>query len=484
MFETALAQLRLAASLLFAVPFNTRSLDRLVEGMRQTRDEFGMLSQQANEFVNGPILDEQTRAEMQLGRFRKQAVRAAHDTPYYAELFRKWGEDPSRLTHKSLLKLPLTSKDALREDGDAFVRRSARPLYRMLTTGTTGKPTAIWFSAREMQAFYAFSAMGYLMRNLVDSQDIVQVTTSSRAMLGNMCFMEGCTRVGAAVYQTGLLEPQEILAQLAAKRNLPGKRPKASVLFTYPSFLGHLVSRGLGHGFRSADFSIEKIALGGEIVTEGVKSRAQELFGPVEFIEAYGITESWPQGGDMCNEGHLHFEPSQGLMEVIGLNGDQPTQPGDPGTLVLTPFPPFRETTILLRYDTEDVVRAVQGPLTCSHRHIPAVSRILGKLKLSVRHDRGWTFPRQILEALEAVRAIPLPARCRFWAVPGGVAVEVFTRQITPAVHANVAASLESHGVALQELFLRSEPEGLHTTLPRRGDLRELGFATYTVPDV
>lgn len=476
MFETALAQLRLTASLLFAVPFSPKSLERLVQGMCQTRDEFGPLSRRANELVTGPALDEGTRRDIQLRRFRKQAARAANETRYYSELFARLGVDPARLTHESIVELPLTSKEAVRDDGDAFVRRSAQPVYRMLTTGTTGKPTTIWFSEREMRAFYALSAMGYLLRDVVDACDVVQLSTSSRAMLGNTCFMEGCVRLGAAVYQTGLLGPQEILARLAEQRRLPGKKPQASVLFTYPSFLGLLVSSARAHGYRPADFALEKIAVGGEIVTAGLKARAEELFGPIKFIEGYGITESWPQSGDVCSQGHLHFEPSQGLMEVISLDGSGPARPGEAGTLALTPFPPFRETTILLRYNTEDVVRPLQGPLTCSQRHIPAVSPILGKLKYAVQHEHGWTFPREILEALEAEEGIPLPARARFWSVPGGVAVEAIATEKTAAVRARVAARLEACGVPLQQLHLRGRAEELSGSLPWRGDLRELGF--------
>ena len=53
----------------------------------------------------------------------------------------------------------------------------------------------------------------------------------------------------------------------------------------------------------------------------------------------------------------LPFEPVHGLLEVLDPETRRPAGPGEVGTLVATPFPPFRETTILLRYDTQDVVR-------------------------------------------------------------------------------------------------------------------------------
>ena len=54
-------------------------------------------------------------------------------------------------------------------------------------------------------------------------------------------------------------------------------------------------------------------------------------------------------------------------------------------------------------------MRQLVGPLTCNLRSLPATSAMLGKLRLAVRHQDGWTFPRDVLEALEALREVPLP---------------------------------------------------------------------------
>jgi acyl-CoA synthetase (AMP-forming)/AMP-acid ligase II len=260
------------------------------------------------------------------------------------------------------------------------------------------------------------------------------------------------------------------------EHDLAGKKPRATVLMTYPSYLGELVDRGLRSGYGPEDFSLERIILGGEIVTSGVKARCQKLFGPVEFSEGYGMTETWPLGGSLCPGGHLHFEPSQGLLEVLDLETGAPAQPGQAGTLVLTPFAPYRETSILLRYDTRDVVRMIQGPLTCALRHQPATSHLLGKRHLSARHSEGWTFPRQVLEAVEAVDDVPLPARCGFWAVPGGVAVEVVTPFRTGSVRRKIGCCLEAWDVPLRELHLVEHQGQLRRPLPLRGDLREEVF--------
>ena len=476
MLETAFAQLRFAVSVVFGLPFSARSLDRIVDALIATQREFGAIGSEGAEFLAGPALDEETRRAVQTRRFRAQAIRAARETAYYGRLFARLGLDPARLCDDDIQRIPLTAKATLRDEPDAFVRSGARPCVRTTTTGTTGRPTSVCFSQYELRSYVALEAINHLIHQQVEPADIVLISSSARAMLGNTCFMGGCARIGAQVSMGGLVDPAQTLALLAEPRRLAGKKPRVSVLSIYPSYLGELVTCGLQLGCRPADFGLERVFTGGEIVTAGLKERCQELFGPIQFVEGYGMTEPWPFGATLCPDGHLHFAPSHGLLEVLDLETGLPAQPGAAGTIVATPFPPFRETTILLRYDTQDVVRPIAGPLACPLRHLPATSNLHGKLGLAVRHSDGWTFPRDVLEALEAVEAVPLPARCGFWAVRGGVAVEAVVERDTPDVRRAVERSLAERGMPMRELRLVTDCGQLQHPLPLRCDLRELSF--------
>ena len=411
-------------------------------------------------------------------RFRAQAVRAAAETAYYADLFSRLGLDPSRLRYEDIQRIPPTTKEALREDPDAFVSRKAAPSFWTTTTGTTGRPTCISFSEREMRTYIALEAITFLHNGEVQSDDIEQISTSSRAALGNTCFAGGCARAGAMVSVGGLIEPRQALAMLAQERRVPGKKPRTSVLSIYPSYLGELVEHGLRHGYRPGDFGLERIFVGGEIVTEGLKRRARRLFGPVALGEGYGTTETWPLAPMVCSQGHMHYEPSQALVEVVNHETGLAADAGETGTMVATPLPPYRETTILLRYDTQDVVRVLlPTAVTCELAHMPATGKILGQLRLAVHPDRGWTYPRDVLEAVEGLEEVPLPARCGTWAAPGGVAVEVVVRRNAPEAARTIRASLEQRGVPVREMHLAEDPRQLRHPWPLRCDLKELLFA-------
>ena len=215
MLLTAVAQLRLAASVAFGLPLAPWALDRLVESLLATRREFGAITPEGTELMTGAALDDEARCELQLRRFRQQAVRGARETAYYGRLFAGLGLDSGRLTHGDLTRLPLTPKAALRDDPGAFVRGGAAPALRTTTTGTTGRPTSVYFSTHELETTAALAAIGLLAHGQLGPEDVVQVSTSARATLGNTCFARACARIGAVWSLTGLVEPGLALAGLA-----------------------------------------------------------------------------------------------------------------------------------------------------------------------------------------------------------------------------------------------------------------------------
>lgn len=483
MFESIYAQVRFTTSLLLGRPFHLPSLHRLIDTVIATRREFGTVGGETGELLNGPALDATALQEIQGRRFRTQLQRGMQETTYYATLLAELGLDAKKLTLADRHRLPLTDKAALRNMPAAFLRRGQTPTFSTLTTGTTGTPTALFFTDQEMATYSALSALSFLLQGAIGTEDIVQVSTSARALLGNSVFMGACQRIGALVYQTGIIEPAQTLALLAEARAVPGRKARPSVLMTYPSYLGKLIETGQRLGYGPADFGIERIILGGEIVTAGVKRRCAALFGPVTIHEGYGISEAWPVGGTLCEQGHLHFDPMSGLVEVVDPEHGQPVAPGQIGNLVLTPFAPYRESMVILRYNTEDLVQTLTAPCTCSLRHQPATGPLLGKARFAVRHQHGWTTPRMVLEALEGVTTLPLPARAGFWAQEDGVAVEVAVPVPAPDVEAQIMAALWAQEVPVRALYLRTSAAQLTQPLPWRGDLVEHSFMPSPLPN-
>src|SRR5438270_270619 len=114
-------------SVVFGVPFSPGSLERLVDAMRDTIEEFGGLAADHSHLLaGGPALSESDRCAMQLRRFRQQAERAARETAYYASVFERIGVNPATLrSFDAIGRVPRTSKAALRDNPHDFVARTA-----------------------------------------------------------------------------------------------------------------------------------------------------------------------------------------------------------------------------------------------------------------------------------------------------------------------------------------------------------------------
>ena len=69
---TAVAQLRFATSLVFGRPFSPWALERLIDALQETQQEFGALNADSIDQLSGPVFDEHDRREMQLRRLRTQ----------------------------------------------------------------------------------------------------------------------------------------------------------------------------------------------------------------------------------------------------------------------------------------------------------------------------------------------------------------------------------------------------------------------------
>jgi phenylacetate-CoA ligase len=466
--KTAIAHGRMALSVLYGTPIHLPSLNYLVQryvsapvhtdgGLRAARTPKAM-----------PLLRGQERS------LRRQVQLAVQDTDYYADLFAQHGVDPRAVTAANITDIPVTSKQAIRHCPEAFIRRGFQPTLRTMTTGTTGLGTTSFFTTRESQIFALTTALGLCRGGGISKADVVQISTSARALLGNQTTMDACRHVGALVYQTGIVDPAYSLAQLASENALRHKQ--ASLLVTYPSYLGKLVETGLALGYGPQDFGLEKINIGGEVNSNGLRKRSEALFGPVNWWEGYGITEVWPFRGRYCEAGHLHFDRLRGLMEVVDPATGRAAQPGQAGSLVLTPFLPYREASILLRYDTGDMVRTLTEPCTCSLHYQPAVGPLLGKQRFCVCTRGGWFGPRDVLAILEPNPALRLPVRCGLWAENDGFGLEVLVSEPTSKLHEEIWRQFQSAGLPIEILRLVTTQAQLEWPLPWRGDLCEHTF--------
>ncbi|MGW5399161.1 phenylacetate--CoA ligase family protein [Streptomyces sp. NPDC003952] len=451
-------------------PVNLRGT---VADLRATIEEFGDPGEEASAMLpGGAEPDPEIHRVMADRRLRRTVQDAAAHVPYYRRHFAEAGIDPRHITLDSLAMLAPTPKSALRAAPSAFVSERSEPVLLAQTTGTTGTPTSVWFSRYELELAAALSAMSLLMVSGCRSRHIVMSTISSRATLAKTVVQQALAMIGAGFIAMGTVDPLIILDRLAAPLHVPGKEPQVTHLITTASLLGRIVQAAEEDGWLPADFGLREILVGGEVLSDPLRLRAEAALG-ARVIDAYSMTETLPTAGLSCEAGHLHLSSEQAHVEILDPLTGAPTLPGEVGGLVVTPYAQYRDTTLLLRYETGDLVRRLPDAETpaCSLSAMPATSRILGRQSGGVRD----LTTRAVLDVLQAERAIPLPTRFAVVEDPGGpLLYAVAGRAATPALLARVEE--RSRHLPLAGVVLVKDLDELPLPCPARADLIEHSF--------
>ncbi len=407
MFETGVRQLRLAMSMVTGKPINSRNVERLIGDALATLTVFGSPGDDLQEMLDGPFSDPQARRAFQEQALRRTARRLGRLSPHYRDVFASIDLQAKGLRLDDMASIPVTTKAELVARPQDFIVEGSRPHVTTRTTGTTGRPAEIWLSRYELELWPALAALSGLLRGEIGPDDCMQINISSRATAAMAQNLAVCRLVGAATRPLGLVPAAESLHSL-----LTGGERAPTLLATYPSYLAELVKLARGGGFGPENFRLRRVDCGGEVLSPALARAARETLGPVLVNDTFGMTEVLPVSGRVCEHGHLHHDLNMGFVEVIDLDTGAPAAPGALGSVVITPYYPYRECMPVFRYDTRDVVRRLGDyDLECSLAGTPATSQILGKADHLLRVDGRVVTPRQIVEACEALPGDPWPAR-------------------------------------------------------------------------
>ena len=407
MFETGMRQFRLALGMAQGRRLNPANVARLVDDVLATLAEFGEPGADAAELIDGPTTSPADRLEMTNNSLRRTARRLSAQSPFYARHFGSAQVDPAKLDIAGLRAIPVTVKaDLIDRPGD--FRCTDVPAYLATrTTGTTGLPAEVWLSRYEMELWPALGALASVLRGELLPGDIMQVNISSRATAATHLAAASCRLVGAGWRPLGIVPPEAALDTLA--------EGGATILLSCPSYLAELVTAARHRGMSAGDFRLRRLVVGGEVLSASLAQAAARTFGVPLVEDPYSMTEVAPVSGRTCSQGHQHHDLNVGLTELVDLDTGEPAAPGALGTLVITPYFPYRDCMPVFRYDTRDVARCLPAaPMRCELADIPATSRILGKADQLLRQPGGEVVtPRQLIEAIESLPAEPWPARYR-----------------------------------------------------------------------
>jgi phenylacetate-CoA ligase len=407
MFESGVRQFRMAMGMVWGRRLDPRNVERLVDDLLATIAEFGEPGTDAQEVLGGPLAEPEARLDWVNRGLSRTARRLATKSPFYARRFAAAQIEPAKLDIAGLRTIPVTTKRDLIEQPSDFRCTDVAGFLATRTTGTTGRPAEVWLSRYEMELWPALGALSSVLRDELRPGDIMQVNVSSRAIAATHLAAASCRLTGAGCRPLGIVPPEEALESLG--------QGGATVLLTCPSYLAELVTTARRRGLGPGDFRLRRVTVGGEVLSPSLAQAACQTLGVPQVEDSYSMTEVIPVTGRTCSQHHLHHDINIGLTELLDLRTGEPAAPGALGTVVITPYFPYRDCTPVFRFDTRDVARCLpEEALGCELAGIPATSQILGKADhLLPLGSAAVITPRQLIDAIEALPTAPWPARYR-----------------------------------------------------------------------
>jgi phenylacetate-coenzyme A ligase PaaK-like adenylate-forming protein len=472
MFETGIRQFRMAMSMVGGRRLDTPNIGRLVDDVLTTLAEFGELGDGVDEqqLLGGPLADAEARLEFAKRNLRRTARRLAAQSPFYARRFAAANARPGDLDLDGLRAIPVTTKrDLIERPGD--FRCADVPVHLTTrTTGTTGRPAEIWLSRYEMELWPALGALTAVMRDELRPDDVLQVNMNSGAIAATHLAAATCRLAGTGCRLLGVVSPDEALDGLC--------EGAVTLLSTYPSYLAELVTAARRRGMGPDDFQLRRVTVGGEVLSASLARAACQTLGVPRIDDPFSMTEVIPVTGQTCTQAHLHLALNSGHAELLDLQTGEPAAPGALGTLVITPYFPYRDCMPVFRYDTRDVARCLpESELGCELSGTPAMSQVLGKAGhlLRLGPDDVIT-PRQLIGAIEALPTAPWPARYRATAGGGRIQLTLPAAAVTGYGDAAARRHFEAAGLDVDLTLVGDDQASAlwHT----RSDLRETTFAS------
>jgi phenylacetate-CoA ligase len=336
---------------------------------------------------------------LQLKRLH-QTIRLAHkNIPFYQDKFSDLNMKPRDIvTLKDMQKLPFTSREDLRANYPfGMLAVDKEQVVRLHTSsGTTGKPKAIFFSKKDINRAAELIARCLIMTGTTKG-DVLQNMMTYGLFTGALVMHYGAEKAGVLVIPAG---PGNTQRQIALMQDF-----KSTALHITPSYALYLASVMHNEGIHpKRELFLRRAYLGSEPYSEETRNKIEHFFG-IDVYNSYGLSEmNGPGVAFECLEKNgMHLWEDNFILEIIDPETSAPVPDGEKGELVLTTL--CREAMPILRYRTRDIVTIIPEKCRCGRTH-RRISRIIGRSDDMIIIRGVNIFPQQIERILMGVKAV------------------------------------------------------------------------------
>jgi phenylacetate-CoA ligase len=336
---------------------------------------------------------------IQLRRLQATLERVYAVVPFYRSKFQEAGITPADVqTLEDLQRVPFTSKQDLRDNYPFGL--FAVPMDNVVrihaSSGTTGKPTVVGYTARDIQTWSELMARA-LAAGGATRGDIIHNAYGYGLFTGGLGIHYGAERLGASVIPiSGGNTKRQIMIM---------KDFGPTILTCTPSYALYLAEVAIEMGIGFGDLKFKSGLFGAEPWSEKMREEIERKL-HLDAVDIYGLSEVMGPGVAVeCVEAKrgLHVFEDHFIPEIIDPETGRVLPHGEMGELVFTSI--SKEAFPVIRYRTRDITSLSPEPCVCGRTHL-RMNRVSGRTDDMLIIRGVNVFPSQIESVLMEVEGV------------------------------------------------------------------------------
>lgn len=309
---------------------------------------------------------------LQLRRLRATVERCYQTVKYYRDAMDELGVRPSHIHSVADVRLlPFTKKENLRENYPfgMFAVPTDQVVRIHASSGTTGKPTVVGYTRRDVHTWARVMARSLAAAGLRPG-DRLHNAYGYGLFTGGLGLHYGAEELGVMVtpISGGQTQRQIMLIQDFEPTGLS----------CTPSYALNLAEAAADVNVDLRKLPLKVGIFGAEPWTEEMRYELESRIG-IDAVDIYGLSEVIGPGVAIeCVEAKngLHVFEDHFLIEAVDVDTGQPVPYGEVGEIVITSL--TKEAFPILRYRTRDISVLDPAPCRCGRTHV-RMKRVTGR---------------------------------------------------------------------------------------------------------
>ncbi len=333
---------------------------------------------------------------LQFHRMKRSLKHAFENSPFYRRRFIESDIHPEDLKSLAdIARFPFTTKQDLRDTYPfgMFAVPQTKLVRIHGSSGTTGKPTVVGYTAADIEYWAALVARSIRAAGGRPG-DILHNAYGYGLFTGGLGAHYGAEKLGCTVVPIsgGMTERQVTL--------ITDFRPR--IIMVTPSYMLSILDEFRRQGIDPRATSLQVGIFGAEPWTNAMRAEIESAFA-MHAVDIYGLSEVMGPGiAQECVESKdgLHLWEDHFYPEIIDPVTEKSLPDGEFGELVLTTL--TKEGLPMVRYRTRDLTRLLPG----TARSMRRIEKILGRSDDMIILRGVNVFPTQIEEQILKCRGL------------------------------------------------------------------------------